>query len=224
MEIPVLKGRQIEQSDSEHSPGVVVINQAMARQYFRNENPIGKRIVIAQNLGPDFADEPREIVGVVGDAKADEINDSAPPSMYTPFSQISPHLASLLVGTIPIRWAVRTKSDSDSLAKELATAMLQVDPEQPIAEVRMMRELLSDALGRWRFNMLLLAPSPVSRFSWPLLASTESSPIRSPNGHVRSESGWRLGRAAHRSSGWCSRKVEFYWAAVRFSGFVASPS
>ena len=45
MEIPVLKGRQIEQSDSEHSPGVVVINQAMARQYFRNENPIGKRIV-----------------------------------------------------------------------------------------------------------------------------------------------------------------------------------
>ena len=156
MEIPVLKGRQIEQSDSEHSPGVVVTNQAMARQYFRNENPIGKRIVIAQNLGPDFADEPREIVGVVGDAKADEINESAPPSMYTPFSQISPHLASLLVGTIPIRWAVRTKSDSESLAKELATAMLQVDPEQPIAEVRMMRELLSDALGRWRFNMLLL--------------------------------------------------------------------
>jgi predicted permease len=151
MEIPVLKGRQIEQSDSEHSPGVVVINQAMARQYFPNENPVGKRIVIAQNLGPDFADEPREIVGVVGDAKADEINDSAPPSMYTPFAQISPHLASLLVGTIPIRWAVRTKSDS-----ELATAMLQVDPEQPIAEVRMMRELLSDAIERWRFNMLLL--------------------------------------------------------------------
>ncbi|MDX6456854.1 MAG: putative transport system permease protein, partial [Acidobacteriaceae bacterium] len=72
MEIPVLKGRQIEQSDSEYSPGVVVINQAMARQYFPNENPIGKRIVIAQNLGPDFADEPREIIGVVGDAKAEE--------------------------------------------------------------------------------------------------------------------------------------------------------
>ena len=156
MEIPVLKGRQIEQSDSGHSPGVVVINQAMARQYFPNENPVGKRIVIAQNLGPDFADEPREIVGVVGDAKADELNDSAPPSMYTPFSQISPHLASLLVGTIPIRWAVRTKSDSENLAKQLADAMLQVDPEQPIAESRTMRELLSDALGRWRFNMLLL--------------------------------------------------------------------
>jgi predicted permease len=154
MEIPVLKGRQIEESDSEHSPGVVVINQAMARQYFPNENPVGKQIVIAQNLGPDFADEPREIVGVVGDAKAEELNDSAGPSMYTPFAQVSPHLASLLVGTIPIRWAVRTKSES--LAKELANAMLQVDPEQPIAEVRMMRELLSDAIGRWRFNMLLL--------------------------------------------------------------------
>jgi putative ABC transport system permease protein len=156
MEIPVLKGRQIEQSDSEHSPGVVVINQAMAHQYFPNENPIGKRIVIAQSLGPDFADEPREIIGVVGDAKADELNASAPPSMYTPFAQISTHLASLLVGTIPISWAVRTKPDSGSLDKELADAMLQVDTEQPIAEVRMMRELLSDALERWRFNMLLL--------------------------------------------------------------------
>jgi predicted permease len=156
MEIPVLKGRQIEQSDSEHSPGVVVINQTMARQYFPNENPIGKRIVIAQNLGPDFADEPREIIGVVGDAKAEELNASAPPSMYTPFAQLSPHLASLLVGTIPIRWAVRTKPDFESPDKELANAMLQVDPEQPIAEVRMMRELLSDALERWRFNMLLL--------------------------------------------------------------------
>ena len=156
MEIPVLKGRQIEQSDSEHSPGVVVINQTMARQYFPNENPIGKRIVIAQNLGPDFADEPREIIGVVGDAKADELNASAPPSMYTPFAQLSPHLAALLVGTIPIRWAVRTKPDSGSPDKELDNAMLQVDPEQPIAEVRMMRELLSDALERWRFNMLLL--------------------------------------------------------------------
>jgi predicted permease len=156
MKIPVLYGRQIAQSDSEHSPGVIIINQAMARQYFPNENPIGKRIVIAQNLGPDFADEPREIVGVVGDAKADELNVSAPPTMYTPFAQISPHLASLLVGTLPIRWAVRTKSDTEGLTKELATAMLQVDSEQPIAEARMMRELLSDALGRWRFNMLLL--------------------------------------------------------------------
>jgi putative ABC transport system permease protein len=156
MEIPVFKGRQIEQSDSEHSPGVVVINQAMARQYFPNENPIGKRIIIAQNLGPDFADEPREIIGVVGDAKADELSESAPPSMYTPFAQISQHLASMLIGTLPIRWAIRTRSGSASLDKELAYAMLRADPEQPIAEVKMMRELLSDALGRWRFNMVLL--------------------------------------------------------------------
>jgi putative ABC transport system permease protein len=156
MKIPVLKGRQITQSDSEHSPGVVVINQAMARQYFPNENPVGKRIVIAQNLGPDFADKPREIVGVVGDAKTDQLNVPAPPTMYTPFAQISPQFASLLVGTIPVRWAVRMKPDPAGLTKELANAVLQVDPEQPIAEARMMRELFSDALARWRFNMLLL--------------------------------------------------------------------
>ena len=163
MEIPVLKGRQIEQSDSEHSPGVVVINQAMAHQYFPNENPIGKRIVIAQNLGPDFADEPREIIGVVGDAKASEPT----PPHHRRCTHLSPRflrtLASLLVGTIPIRWAVRTKPDSGSLDKELADAMLQVDTEQPIDRGRMMRELLSDALERWRFNMLLLIALPSHR-------------------------------------------------------------
>ena len=136
MEIPVLKGRQIEQSDSEHSPGVVVINQAMAHQIFSERKSDRQANRYRPKPGSDSADEPREIIGVVGDAKADELNASAPPSMYTPFAQISTHLASLLVGTIPIRWAVRTKPDSGSLDKELADAMLQVDTEQPIAEVK----------------------------------------------------------------------------------------
>ena len=88
----------------------------------------------------------------------------------------------------------------------------------------MMRELLSDALGRWRFNMLLLVTFAGIALFLAAVGIYGVVAIRSPNGHMRSESGWRLGHAAHRSSGWCSRKVEFYWAAVRFSGFVASAS
>ena len=78
--------------------------------------------------------------------------------------------------------------------------MLQVDPEQQIAEVRMMRELLSDELSGAGASICCFSSlSQVSRFLWRCWRSMESSPMPSPNGHVRSESGWRLGRAAHRS-------------------------
>jgi len=156
MQIPVLEGRSLAQSDSDHAPGVVVINQAMARQFWPNEDPIGKRITIAKNLGPDWVDEQREIVGIVGDAKAELLEEPAPPSIYTPFAQLSPHFASVMIGTIPISWAVRTKSDPSGIVNELRNAMLSVDSDEPIAAIKTMRELLSDALTRWRFNMLLL--------------------------------------------------------------------
>ena len=52
MRIPIVKGRSLTESDTAQSPGVVVINQTMARKYFPNENPIGKRIVVAKNLDP----------------------------------------------------------------------------------------------------------------------------------------------------------------------------
>ena len=156
MQIPILEGRPIEPSDTPGSPGVVVINRAMASRYWPHESPIGKQIVIAQNLGPEWADEPRQIVGVVGDMTADEVDQPPVPTMYTPFAQVPPHLASLLVQILPLRWVVRTTADSSEFANQLAAAVLDVDVEQPIAEVRTMRQLFAEALNRWRFNMLLL--------------------------------------------------------------------
>jgi putative ABC transport system permease protein len=156
MRIPILQGRTLNESDTANSPGVVIINQAMAKKNWPNQNPIGKRIVIAKNLGPDWADEPREIIGVVGDAKADVIEQPAPPTMYMPFAQIPPHLETVLLRTLPIRWIVRTHTGIGGLTSQLQTALLAVDPEEPVAEVRTMRSLLSGALLRWRFNMLLL--------------------------------------------------------------------
>jgi len=157
MQIPVMDGRPIEPSDIKGSPGVVVINEAMARLYWPKESPIGKQILIAQNLGPNWADQPRQIVGVVGDVTADEVDHPPAPTMYTPFAQVSPHLASVLVSVLPLRWVVRTTADSPGFAHQLATAVLGVDSQQPVAQVRTMRQIFADALRRWRFNMLLLA-------------------------------------------------------------------
>jgi predicted permease len=156
MRIAILQGRAPAEADTADAPGVVVINEAMARKYWPNQDPIGKRIVIAKNLGPDWVDRPREIIGVAGNARADSLDEPAPPTMYTPFAQLPPHFVSVLLGAIPVRWAVRGKADPSALTSEIGNAVLSVDSQEPIAEIRTMRELLSGSLLRWRFNMLLL--------------------------------------------------------------------
>jgi putative ABC transport system permease protein len=156
LRIPILKGRALAESDTAQSPGVVVINQTMARKYFPNRNPLGKRILIAKNLGPDWADTSREIVGICGDAKNDSLEETSQPAMYTPFAQASQHMISVLLGTIPLHWAVRSDAEPAALADQLQAAVAAVDAEEPVAEFRTMRELLSDSLNRWRFNMLLV--------------------------------------------------------------------
>jgi predicted permease len=156
LRIPILKGRALSEFDTAESPGAVVINQAMALKYFPGQNPIGKRIVIAKNLGPEWADIPREIVGICGDAKNDSLDEAPQPTMYTPFSQSSAHMITVLLGAVPLRWAVRATGDPDALTSQLQAAVSNVDSQEPVAEARSMRELLSNSLGRWRFNMLLV--------------------------------------------------------------------
>jgi predicted permease len=156
MRVPILKGRALEESDTAQSPGVVVINQTMARKYFPNQNPIGKRITIAKNLGPDWVDVPREIVGICGDVKNDSLEEIPQPTMYTPFPQASQHLLTILLGTVPVHWIVRSGGDPSALTVPMQTAVMSVDPEEPIAEVQTLRDLISGSLARWRFNMLLV--------------------------------------------------------------------
>jgi predicted permease len=156
MRIPILKGRALTVSDTAQSPGVVVISQSMARKYFANQNPIGKRIEIAKIMGPEWADGTREIVGVCGDAKNDSLQESQPTTMYTPLAQASEHMISVLLGAIPLHWTVRAASTAAIGEDQLQSAVSNVDGEEPVAEVRPLSELLAESLSRWRFNMLLV--------------------------------------------------------------------
>jgi hypothetical protein len=148
LQIPILEGRPINPSDTSGAPAVVVINRAMARRYWPHESAIGKQIVIAKNLGPDWVDQPRQIVGVVGDVTADEVDQPPVPAMYTPFAQVPPHLATLLVDVLPLRWVVRTTANSSEFVNQLVSAVLDVDAQQPIAEVRTMRQVFAEAFNR----------------------------------------------------------------------------
>jgi putative ABC transport system permease protein len=156
MRIPLLQGRPITVDDTATSPGVVVINQAMAREFWPHQDPMGQTIIIGKGMRPEWTDRPRQIVGVVGDSKDISLNEPAPTEMYVPYMQVPAYITATEVSEIPTRWVLRTKGDPNSFAAAAGKAVLSVDANVPIARVETMNDVLSSSISRWRFNMLVL--------------------------------------------------------------------
>jgi predicted permease len=156
MHIPLLKGRYFTEADSEHSQPVAIINETMAHQFWSNSDPIGQQFIIGKSMGPQWTEPSRTIIGVVGAVRENSLSESAPPEMYVPYGQVPAHMVPLIVREIPARWVVRVKANPLSFAPQAKQAVLQVDPDEPIAQVRPMEQVLSESLGRRRFNTMLL--------------------------------------------------------------------
>jgi putative ABC transport system permease protein len=140
MSIPLLNGRDFTESDNLKAPGVAIINQAMARRYFPNESPVGKRIGFGG--GPFWC----EVIGVVGDVRHYKLNSEPEPEAYLSSFQDPWRYMTLVVRTTsqaPIIGAVRNE-------------ILAVDKDQPVYNIRSMEELLSESVAQPRFNLGLL--------------------------------------------------------------------
>ena len=121
MEIPLLVGRGFTSRDDEAAPKVAVINEAAAKRFFPNENPIGQRFGSSVETSGQV-----EIVGVLRDAKYDSVRDDVPPTMYAPYLQNRPVNAVM---------AVRTAGDPTSMTGAVREAVRQVDPNLPLVDV-----------------------------------------------------------------------------------------
>jgi putative ABC transport system permease protein len=139
--IPLTKGRYFTESDGDETPRVAIINDAVARRYWPQEDPLGKKITI------DFEREPREIVGVVGNVRHLGIDKQEPLQVYIPHSQR---------GGAAMYLVVRTTSDPLNLVPSVRAAVEAVDNDQPVYDIQTMEQRLSDSASPRRFNMLLL--------------------------------------------------------------------
>lgn len=143
MGIRLIRGRTFTPRDDAKAPRVAIINEAFARQFFPNEDPIGKRIDI--DLGPDAW---REIVGIVGDIKQNGPDQATSAQSYEPFAQ-KPFSSIDLV--------IRTKGAPTALLGALRPAVYAVDKDQPVGAIRPLEEILADSIARQRFAMTLLS-------------------------------------------------------------------
>jgi predicted permease len=122
MGMPLLLGRGFTDAENDaKAPKVVVINDAAARKYFPNQNPIGQRFGTSMETSTQM-----EIVGVLRDAKYDSVRDQAPPTMYVP------HLQTRTLAPV---FAVRTSGDPLSAVGSIRETVRQIDPNVPVTDV-----------------------------------------------------------------------------------------
>ena len=152
MHIPLLRGRDLNDSDVAGTPGVVLISQSMARQFWPNEDPIGKRLTMYF-----FPQMTREVVGVVADVKDDALSQTRSASMlYMPLGQISAGRDGQWQ-SFGMTLAVRTHTDPRSVISAITNAVTEIDNEVPLLYVRTMQDTIDESLLQQRFTMLLLS-------------------------------------------------------------------
>jgi len=156
LRIPVLNGRPFRSSDEHNSTPVVIVNQEFAHRYFPAENPIGRHILIGAAMGPGFEDNPREIVGVVGNTKQVGLDRPDPGVMYVPADQVPDALTRLDIGQLGMSWIVRVKSPQLGLVDPLRQVFSR-HGRIPLLNVESMQDLMGASVAQQRFSMLLLS-------------------------------------------------------------------
>jgi predicted permease len=155
LRIPVMAGRSFRVSDAAGTQPVAIINEQLARTYFKGENPIGQHIRVGAAMGPGFEDSVREIVGVVGDTKNAGLDASAPGILYLPQAQIPDREARMENGLLGLNWVVRTKSSQVDVASA-AQRIFMDNARTPLLSVETMQSVISASTAQQRFTMMLL--------------------------------------------------------------------
>ena len=155
--IPLLRGRGVAEGDTGAGPRVVIINDAMAKKYWPNEDAIGQVLVIGKGLGPQFEEPPRQIVGIVGNVRENGLGNAGVGVMYIPQAQVAEGLTALANNVIPLSWVVRTASDPLPLRAAIERELHAVEGQMAISRPRTMEQVLSSAVARQNFNMVLLS-------------------------------------------------------------------
>jgi predicted permease len=142
---PLLRGRFFTQSDTADAPPVAIVNEALAKRYWPNEDALGKRITFSDPRKPD----PKwiTIVGIVRSIRHRGLDVDPAPEYYLPYS-LDTEQSMVLV--------VRSAQDPRSLASAIRREIQSIDPDQPLANIRTLENVTADSVAPRRMSMVLL--------------------------------------------------------------------
>ncbi|HEX8030510.1 MAG TPA: ABC transporter permease [Vicinamibacterales bacterium] len=149
--VPLKRGRLLEPRDRAGAPPVVVINESMAKQYFPGLDPVGQRMQIGTEPDPNFY--AMEVVGIVGDVKQG-FEAGSKSEFFVPYSQFpDPVLTGMYLN---VALVVRTAGDPVAIVPSVRAALREIDPNQPLVNVRTMESAMAGTVSQPRLQMTLL--------------------------------------------------------------------
>jgi predicted permease len=156
LHISLLRGRLFDRRDTAASSHTVIVNDAFARKYWPNEDPIGRQMIIGHGLGGDFEEPAREVVGIVGSVTEAGLGNGKVPVMYVPQAQVTDGLTKLASSLLPLSWVIRTKADPLSAASGARREFESLDAQLAPSKVLTMNQVIAESTARENFNVLLL--------------------------------------------------------------------
>ena len=150
LRIPIVAGRAVRESDTEHAPPVIFLNESAASVLFPGEDPIGKRILLSGAEAQPW----RTIAGIVGDVRQDGLDEQVPAEMFIPYRQFLHFVPNGQARAMTL--VVRTAGRPEQVVSSLRAELRAIDPEIPLADVRAMPDVLSSSVADRRLHVLLI--------------------------------------------------------------------
>ncbi len=144
MGVRLLRGRWFTEQDGRDKHTVAIINDSLARRFWPNQDPVGKRLDIGLTDQPNW----EEIVGVIADVKRDALDAAINSEIYVPLAQIPGRFMTLVI---------RSTADPSTLTAAVKQRLADVDKEQPVSKIQTMRQVVSDSLSGRRVSTFLIA-------------------------------------------------------------------
>jgi putative ABC transport system permease protein len=153
LRIPLRRGRNFLDQDNERSAGVVIVDEALARRFFGEQNPIGAHIFVT--MGDNLPSREYEIVGIAGNVKRVDLTENPLPTFYGPIAQAPKSAVPLLASNFTV--VLHTRIEPDSLAAAIRSKLRQIDSGIAVSSVKPLDQFLADSVAARKFSLILLA-------------------------------------------------------------------
>jgi putative ABC transport system permease protein len=154
--IPILRGRDFNENDTAAVPAVALINEALAKQYWPREDPVGRQLLISKGYGPELNETSPTIIGVVGDTHNDGLGRPPGAMVIVPIAQVTDEYTASYTNVQPLLWMVRTHGNPHQAIAAVTEQLRLASGGFPVAHVRTLEEVMGRSTARESFNMLLL--------------------------------------------------------------------